>query len=141
MIDDTIPSTWIIERMHVSAAELGTSQPWIPLRLYVEADYYNFDSNSRFFEFKDARHKVVFAIERDYVKSVTREGTDVQERDNAIELLTAAETGALLNISRQAVLLMVERKQIPAFRLGRNYVFNRRDVEKRLKTPVVREKS
>jgi hypothetical protein len=53
-------TVWHVARKHVSAADLGTSAPWIRKQLAVNADYYV--QNGAFVEFKDRDNKVVFAL-------------------------------------------------------------------------------
>lgn len=74
--------SWKLARVHVSAAELGTSAPWIPKVLDIEASYYKYDTSSNLIEFKDNDGVVIYAIPANLVREIVRNDAKVTERES-----------------------------------------------------------
>lgn len=64
-------------------------------------------------------------------------GRIIEPSDTACDVLTARECAALLRINIKTLYEAVQRRQLPALRLGKRLVFSRQAVLERLGQPCV----
>lgn len=115
---------WIIQRKHVSAADLGIATPWVPEPLCVTAQN-PIITNTGWLKFYGQdpgfESDLIFQIRADEVVSVRRADAQVREGAEITEFMTVSEVADKFGTSSAKVRRLIEQEKIHAYPLGSSY--------------------